>query len=470
MIINDSNFTGNYDTDSSEGGGVFFLEPDYSDIHLVINNSHFQENYATKDGGVFFFDQYDGSNYITVNDSTFVKNYAGDSGGVGYMSDGSYGAYDHLILNNSIFRENNATYGGVVRIDDDGSDAKYYLKIFESTLVGNRAEIGGAIYADVNDDSDSRTVIDIYNSKIINNEANTSGGGGIYLSKQTAVDGIKGAQAFVSIGNSIIAGNIARDGNGSNCLNDFNTSRDPFFMSVGGNIFEDFEACHGSTTLETHIGNGYNYETDIAYNFVMNVENYSLLYNENYSVEPKVLTMLAIDKSLASSGYSSNDLENIEIYSVTPNKWNMVSIKNGYSVNGATMKNNVQSTVNNVYSFDGTSWSKQPTTITPKMGLWISPGATSDTVWMSGTSDTTNDILSKPEQLAYYKSLAVDTWHFVSTKVPLKWSDLRRANITPDSCTGGYTKAFYYNSPDDSWNSVDTIPSLDAIWLKHFCN
>lgn len=422
-VINDSNFTGNQATHTTEGGGVFYMHPDYGNIELTLNSCHFEENNATKDGGVVFFDSEDGESIFIANDSTFIKNYVGDDGGVVYMADGGYQAFNRAIFNNSLLKENNATYGGAIRIEDEGTESKYNIKLFGSTMISNKAEYGGAIYADIGDNPSQRTIIDIYNSKIINNETNTSGGGGLLIHRKASADDNDTGTGLITLKNSIISGNSAKDSNGSNCYNDYNTSRDTLFNSLGGNIFENTTECFGTSS----------------------------------------------DKSLASSGYTSSDLPTLEIMQVVASKWNMVSIKNGYTTTASGIKDSSETTISNIYSFDGTSWTTSPTTITPKTGLWISQG-TSSTIWIKGTSDTTNDIKSKKEQFAYYKGLSTNTWHLVGVKYPMKWSELTRSNITPDSCSTGYTKTFYLNSSDDSWNSVDTLPSNGAVWLKHFCN
>ena len=177
--------------------------------------------------------------------------------------------------------------------------------------------------------------------------------------------------------------------------------------------------------------------------------------------------MLVVDKTFASSGYTTSDLETLEIMQTVPSKWNMMSIQNGYSVSSSSIKNNTGGAVS-AYSFNGSSWSTSAT-ISPKTGLWVNSG-TSDAIWLKGTSSVTNDIKGKKEQLEYYKGLSTNTWHLVGVQHAFKWSELMRGNVTPAGCSTGYTKVFYYNTGDDSWNSVDKIPSNSAVWLKHFCN
>ncbi len=417
-VINDSNFTKNYSTHTSEGGGVFYIRPDDSDVPLIVNNSHFEENNATKHGGVIFFVSEDSEGIFVANDSTFIRNYAIDRGGVAYLASGGYRPFSRAIFKNSLLKDNNATYGGAISIWDNGENTKYHTELFESTMTGNRASYGGAIYADIGDNPSQRTIIDIYNSKIVNNQTTISGAGGLHINKKSQ-NSISG-QGLITIKNSVIANNSTISG-ANDCHNDFNTSMDNFFNSLGGNVFGNLSECHGANS----------------------------------------------DKTLIDSGYNTTDLETLEIMGVAKSKWNMKSIKNGYSANSADIKNGDGTVLTDIYNFSGSNWTPTPSNITPKTGLWIF--GNSDTIWVKGSSDRTNDIKNKTEQLAYYKGLSSDSWHLVAVKHPMKWSDFTRDNITPNSCSG-YTKIFYLNSIDNSWNSVDEIPSNSAMWLKHYCN
>ncbi|MGB5792485.1 hypothetical protein, partial [Poseidonibacter sp.] len=93
---------------------------------------------------------------------------------------------------------------------------------------------------------------------------------------------------------------------------------------------------------------------------------------------------------------------------------------------------------------------------------------TGTSITMTFTDDTSNDFANKEAQLAYYKTLSPNTWHFVGVQYTMEWNDLTKAVITPDSCEG-YTFMKYYDSANDSWNTTTNIPAGSGVWLRHLC-
>lgn len=148
------------------------------------------------------------------------------------------------------------------------------------------------------------------------------------------------------------------------------------------------------------------------------------------------------------------------------NKWNMISIPKGKVLDTTTIDSNSITSGKAIKVYREGAWIENPTNVTAKEALWVHPTGTS--IAMTFTDDTTNNLADKTAQLAYYKTLSPNTWHFVGVQYSMEWSDLTKAVITPDSCEG-YTFMKYYDGANDSWNTTTNIPAGSGVWLRHLC-
>lgn len=162
------------------GGGIYA-----GDSTVSIYGSQVKDNTAMRGGGGLYFTSESREHTLSVGElSSFSGNAAAQDGGAIRVAGGI------VEFDKSSFTGNQAEEGGVIEIWNGR------LKIENSTLSGNHAREGGAISAGA--DSDYTTEITIVHVSMANNTADERG----------AAIAFTGSQATLSIGNTIIAGEI----------------------------------------------------------------------------------------------------------------------------------------------------------------------------------------------------------------------------------------------------------------------
>jgi predicted outer membrane repeat protein len=133
---------------AENGGGVFIPRcySDCGDTAVIVSNSVFSGNSASRHGGGIYVSNYcyESCGYLTVtiHDSTFSGNSAGAAGG-GIYHDGDYAAQSTTVnVSHSAFSNNVAGYGGAIF-----SGNQTTLAVSNSTFSGNGSvAIGTATY------------------------------------------------------------------------------------------------------------------------------------------------------------------------------------------------------------------------------------------------------------------------------------------------------------------------------------
>ena len=164
------------------GGGIYASN---SNVNIV--SSQIKDNTAGRSGGagIYFTSQTAGHTLNIEELSSFSGNVASQDGGALRVAGGI------VTIDKSSFSNNRADEGGVIEIWN-GS-----LRLENTTLSGNHAREGGAINAGA--DLDSASSVTLIHVTMADNTADERG----------ASIALTGAQATLSIGNSIISGETA---------------------------------------------------------------------------------------------------------------------------------------------------------------------------------------------------------------------------------------------------------------------
>lgn len=159
---------------------------------------------TSRGGGVFNYSNYDATN-VEIIESTISNNRARDGGGVMNFA---YDGAANVVIRRSTISGNTATSGGAIVNSSTliyGDTSLANLSIRNSTISGNTAEgAGGGIDSQTSYGGETQT--DILNSTITGNAAAGLDGGGIHSANS--------AQIMTVIRSTIVAGNTAaREGN-----------------------------------------------------------------------------------------------------------------------------------------------------------------------------------------------------------------------------------------------------------------
>ncbi len=252
LVVRDSTISDNEaDGVGSDGGGIFFENPENRANTLLIENSTLMRNRARNGAGLYIKGAATGVNIIG---SEFNSNVASRGGGI-YAVDSSFtlsetdirsnraqfggginieSATSQVSLNSSLFQTNwtgdSGGFGGAIRIIGDPLEG-YGADIVASTFNSNEAGDGAGIYV-------QRASVGVSNSTFFENTASEFGGGIncasfigqlkntldidnslFYRNRSNGANGggaIAGNRACdVTIGNSIVSGNFATNGGGS---------------------------------------------------------------------------------------------------------------------------------------------------------------------------------------------------------------------------------------------------------------
>jgi len=251
MTLHVSNSRFEQNTSSNYGGGG--ISNSANDTTIAISNTDFISNTGYSGGALISSGDFVEMN---VQNSQFTGNAAnGGSGGGVYFTTGQDSSID---IAGSVFDNNTATFNGGAFINVATAAA-----ISATTFTNNYAVNGGAIAVSGN--------LDVSNSTFSGNRANESGGGLYANSMMDAItlhnttvaynvadDDINGSgngggfslenNAFLSLGNSLIANNIDRSGTAPDCYNP-NTQN-----SGGANLIGDATGCNWSSAADDLIG------------------------------------------------------------------------------------------------------------------------------------------------------------------------------------------------------------------------
>ncbi|MDR0913355.1 MAG: hypothetical protein LBM96_12280 [Methanobrevibacter sp.] len=256
LNIHNTNFTNNhafYNGGRGEGGVIYTTEG------LNITESEFNNNNAIKGGAIYLKSK--SKSYI--ENSKFNNNFATDSGGVIYTD-----LLSLLTISNSVFNDNGLKgnskgpddlYGGVIFIyehissNDIGS-----LNIYNSSFINNfidyNHDYGGVIHAKYTD----LTIVD---SNFINNSASDSGGA-IYLDKNSSL----------TLSNSNFTNNSAKNKGGA-----IYTAYESYNSNIMNSNFNNNSAGYGGAIYNDRSNNF----SIISNNFVNNRNNSILIFNAN---------------------------------------------------------------------------------------------------------------------------------------------------------------------------------------------
>ena len=166
LTVDDCNFTENHA--DNDGGAIADAEArDYPDLvgYTTINDSRFLGNTADRDGGAFLDrakkdEDSTVGNHILIQNSEFSENEATRNGGVIFIRTDL-----ETSIENTNFTSNNAAEAGVIYVNGTGQ-----LTITSSNITSNIAGHGGVIYQNAQND------IKLLNSNFTNNNASNDGG------------------------------------------------------------------------------------------------------------------------------------------------------------------------------------------------------------------------------------------------------------------------------------------------------
>jgi CSLREA domain-containing protein len=132
---------------------------------------------------------------VTLTNSTVAGNSAADGGGIHNSSDGG------VTITNSTIAGNSATNEGGGIFNEARVRHVAFVTLTNSTVSGNSAGSGGGIFTSNRGEFD--VGVSLTNSTVVSNSATVEGGGGIRQ---------RGADAVLSLGNTIVARNGAPTG------------------------------------------------------------------------------------------------------------------------------------------------------------------------------------------------------------------------------------------------------------------
>jgi len=290
-----------------------YHETNVNNVHMVVRNSTFKNNYANVEPGVI-----NNCGHLTVYDSTFEDNSAAWWAGAIHTHTNA-----NTTVVRSIFKDNLAGWNG-------GALCTYsYLRVVNSTFVGNNATTnrgGGAIFGFY---QGSAPYIIVENCDFINNTGISGNGGAIIVASGTLIvddSRFENNKANATNGGAISSGSSTTTINNCNFTNNYAYGR-------GGAIFAG-SAGHLNVYNCQFVNNTASEGNDIAYHYTTKRTNKAFLsydYNEFWGENNASGSIYAYNKDyLSVDNGTHNIFHDISEY-VVPSEENTTNDTNGSS-------------------------------------------------------------------------------------------------------------------------------------------
>ena len=260
-----------------------YHETNVNNVHMVVRNSTFKNNYANVEPGVI-----NNCGHLTVYDSTFEDNSAAWWAGAIHTHTNA-----NTTVVRSVFKDNLAGWNG-------GALCTYsYLRVVNSTFVGNNATTnrgGGAIFGFY---QGSAPYIIVENCDFINNTGISGNGGAIIVASGTLIvddSRFENNKAIATNGGAISSGTSTTTINNCNFTNNYANGK-------GGAIFAG-GAGHLNVYNCQFVNNTASEGNDIAYHYTGKKDNKAYLvydYNEFWG-----------SNNASGSIYTYNDYLNVD--------------------------------------------------------------------------------------------------------------------------------------------------------------
>ena len=239
-----------------------YHESNVNNVHMVVRNSTFKNNYANVEPGVI-----NNCGHLTVYDSTFEDNSAAMWAGAIHTHTNA-----NTTVIRSVFKDNLAGWNG-------GALCTYsYLRVVNSTFVGNNATTnrgGGAIFGFY---QGSAPYIIVENCDFVNNTGISGNGGAIIVASGTL---IVDDSRFVNNKATATNGGAIASGSSTTTINNCNFTNN-YANGKGGAIFAG-SAGHLNVYNCQFVNNTASEGNDIAYHYTTKRTNKAFLaydYNE----------------------------------------------------------------------------------------------------------------------------------------------------------------------------------------------
>ena len=239
-----------------------YHETNVNNVHMVVRNSTFKNNYANVEPGVI-----NNCGHLTVYDSTFEDNSAAMWAGAIHTHTNA-----NTTVIRSVFKDNLAGWNG-------GALCTYsYLRVVNSTFVGNNATTnrgGGAIFGFY---QGSAPYIIVENCDFVNNTGISGNGGAIIVASGTL---IVDDSRFVNNKATATNGGAIASGSSTTTINNCNFTNN-YANGKGGAIFAG-SAGHLNVYNCQFVNNTASEGNDIAYHYTTKRTNKAFLaydYNE----------------------------------------------------------------------------------------------------------------------------------------------------------------------------------------------
>ena len=292
-----------------------YHETNVNNVHMIVRNSTFKNNYANVEPGVI-----NNCGHLTVYDSTFEDNSAAWWAGAIHTHTNA-----NTTVVRSIFKDNLAGWNG-------GALCTYsYLRVVNSTFVGNNATTnrgGGAIFGFY---QGSAPYIIVENCDFINNTGISGNGGAIIVASGTLIvddSRFENNKANATNGGAISSGSSTTTINNCNFTNNYAYGR-------GGAIFAG-SAGHLNVYNCQFVNNTASEGNDIAYHYTTKRTNKAFLsydYNEFWGENNASGSIYAYNTQyLVVNNGTHNIFHDISEY-VVPGEENTTNDTNGSSGN-----------------------------------------------------------------------------------------------------------------------------------------
>ena len=254
-----------------------YHESNVNNVHMVVRNSTFKNNYANVEPGVI-----NNCGHLTVYDSTFEDNSAAMWAGAIHTHTNA-----NTTVIRSVFKDNLAGWNG-------GALCTYsYLRVVNSTFVGNNATTnrgGGAIFGFY---QGSAPYIIVENCDFVNNTGISGNGGAIIVASGTL---IVDDSRFVNNKATATNGGAIASGSSTTTINNCNFTNN-YANGKGGAIFAG-SAGHLNVYNCQFVNNTASEGNDIAYHYTTKRTNKAFLaydYNEFWGEDNSSGSIYAYD-------------------------------------------------------------------------------------------------------------------------------------------------------------------------------
>jgi phage gp45-like len=143
---------------------------------------------------------------------------------------------------------------------------------------------------------------------------------------------------------------------------------------------------------------------------------------------------------------------------ITPLKWNLISIPNGKLTTSKKMT--ATGTVQTIWSYENSTWTQSPKTLVAGKGYWVKGAVNTDDF---NTTETTGyDSVIDIDSATIISKNSSSEWTLLGTNANLSWADAYKQ--VQEGCNS--VSVFAYDVANNSWNTTSNIPANSGIWAK----